>query len=239
MTNHIADTSKREVARVAGFMFLFSLLVPVLNWIFVLSKFIVVENVIATANNIMANALLFRIGIANQLVTSVVVVVLALTLYKILKQVNKSLASLALYLKLVEASIVAVIALLNFIALQFLNGQAYLTVFEPEQVQALVGLFLNVHISVTAIPGVLLGLNMTIFSYLLFKSKYVPSILAAFGVLSYALVFIYDLSTILSPNYATILIIRIISTAPICLFVLMIGFWLIIKGVKGEETWGN
>ena len=91
----------------------------------------------------MANNLLFRIGITNQLVTSVVVVVLALALYIMLKQVNKSLASLAFYLKLVEASIVAVIALLIFIALQFLQGQAYLTIFEQEQVQALVGFFLN------------------------------------------------------------------------------------------------
>ena len=47
MTNYIADTSKRKAARVAGFMFLLSLLVPLLNWIFVLSKFVVAENVIA------------------------------------------------------------------------------------------------------------------------------------------------------------------------------------------------
>jgi hypothetical protein len=78
MTYHIIDTSQRKAARVAGFMFLFSLIVPLLNWIFVYSKLIIAENVIATANNIMANEFLFRIGIINDLITSAVAVVLSL-----------------------------------------------------------------------------------------------------------------------------------------------------------------
>jgi hypothetical protein len=40
MTARIVDTSQRKAARVAGFMFLFSLIVPLLNWTFVLSKLI-------------------------------------------------------------------------------------------------------------------------------------------------------------------------------------------------------
>ena len=55
MTNQNLDTSQQRAARVAGFMFLLSLIVPSLNWILVTSKFIVAENVLATANNIMAN----------------------------------------------------------------------------------------------------------------------------------------------------------------------------------------
>ncbi len=78
MTNHTIDISQRKAARVAGFMFLFSLIVPLLNWIFVYSKLIVAENVIATANNIMANEFLFRIGIINDLITLAVIVVLSL-----------------------------------------------------------------------------------------------------------------------------------------------------------------
>ena len=124
MKNSIDNTSQRKAARVAGFMFLFSLIVPSLNWAFVLSKFIVAESAIATANNIMANELLFRIGISIELIMSVGLLVLALALYKILKPVNKNLALLALYLKLAEAIIVAVIVLVYFIALQILNGEA-------------------------------------------------------------------------------------------------------------------
>ncbi len=235
MANHTADASLSRIARIAGLLFLFSLIVPLLNWIFVLSKFIVAENAIDTAHTILANELLFRIGIINDLITSAVVVVLALALYIILKSVNKNLALLALFLKLTEAILLAVIALGSFIALLILNGQASLTVFEPEQIQALVGLFLNARMSVSAIPMVFLGLNLMVFLYLLFKSKYVPRILAGFGILSYALIFIYALITILSPNYATIMIIQIISWAPSCLFEVIIGVWLLFKGVKIPE----
>ena len=49
--------SNSKVARVAGFMFLFAFIVPTLNWAFVLSKFIVAEDIMATAKNIMANDL--------------------------------------------------------------------------------------------------------------------------------------------------------------------------------------
>ena len=129
MTNHIDDTSQRKAARVAGFMFLFSLIVPLLNWTFVLSELVVAENAIATANNIIANEFQFRFGIAIELIMSVGLIVLGMALYIILKQVNKNLALLALVWKFVEATIAAAIVLVSFIALQVLNGDTYLTVF--------------------------------------------------------------------------------------------------------------
>jgi len=234
VTNRVADTSQRKAVRVAGFMFLFALIFILLHGA-VLSKLIVAENVIATANSIMANELLFRISIIIELIISAVAVVLALALYIILKPVNKNLALLALYLKLAEAIITTVIAHLNFIVLQILNGQAYLTVFEPEQLQALVGLFLNVQNAVWSIPMVFLGLNLTIFSYLFFKSKYIPRILAVLGILSYAFIFIYAFVNILVPKYAAIPIIEITLFAPSFLFEIIIVFWLLFKGINVQQ----
>ena len=232
MTKNIADTSQHKVVKVAGFMFLFSFIVPTLYWIFVLSKLIVVENVIATANNIMANELLFRIGITIELIMSLGLVVLALALYTILKPVNKNLALLAFSLKLVEATIVAVIVLVSFIALQILNGETYLTAFTPEQLQAFVGLILNAHTTLYSIPMVFLGLDMMIFSYLFFKSKYIPKILAGFGILSFALILIHALMYIIAPKYAAMLISQIIFYVPSGLFEIIIGIWLLSKGIK-------
>jgi hypothetical protein len=232
MTNHIVDTSQRKAARVAGFMFLFSFIVPTLNWTFVQSKLIVAENVIATANNIMANELLFRIGITIELIMSVGLIVLALSLYTILKPVNKNLALLALLLKLVEATTVVAIVLVSFITLQILNGEAYLTAFTPEQLQVPVGLILNAHTTIYSIPMVFLGLDMMVFSYLFFKSKYIPKILAGFGILSFALIFIHALMYIIAPKYAAMLISQIIFYAPSGLFEIIIGIWLLSKGIK-------
>jgi hypothetical protein len=237
MTNHAVDTSQRKAARVAGFMFLFSFIVPTLNWIFVLSKFIVAENAIATANNIMANELLFRIGISIELIMSVGLIVLGLALYIILKSVNKHLALLALLWKLAEAILAAVIVLVSFIALQVLNAEVNLTVFTAEQLRAFVGLILNKHTSIYSIPMVFLGLDMVVFSYLFFRSKYIPRILAGFGILSFALIFIHSFIHILAPQYATMQITEIIFYTPSCIFEIIIGIWLLSKGVKLPETY--
>ena len=229
------NTSQRKAAKIAGFMFLFSLIVPSLNWAFILSKFVVSENAIATAKNIMANEFQFRIGITIELIMSFGLVVLALALYIILKPVNKNLALLALLWKLLEATITAAIVLVSFTALQFLNGDASLTVFTPEQLQATVGFLLNKHTALYSIPMLFLGMDMMLFSYLFLKSKYIPGILAGFGILSFAFIFIHALMFILAPKYATMPINQIIFWAPSGLFEIIIGIWLLSKGLKVQQ----
>ena len=228
--------AQRRLAKVAGFMFLFSLIVPLLNWTFVLSKFVVAGNSIATSNNIMANEFQFRLGITIELFMAVGLIVLALALYTILKPINRTLALFALLLKSVEATLVASIVLVSLIALQLLSGDTYLTTLPPEQLQAPVGFIFNQHTALYAIPMVFLGLDMMVFSYLFFKSKYIPRILANFGILSFALIFIHALMFMLVPKYATMPISQIIFYVPSGLFEITIGVWLLSKGLKIEQT---
>jgi hypothetical protein len=235
MINSITDTSQRKVVKVAGLFFLLNLLVPLLNWTFVLSKFAVAENVMATATNIMANELLFRFGITIELFMSIGLIVLALVLYIMLKSVNKNLAMLALLIKLVEATLMAVTVLVPFIALQILNAGANLTVLTLEQLQFPIGLIFNSHTALTSIPMVFLGLDMMVFSYLFFKSKYIPRILAGFGILSFALIFSHALMFILAPEYAMMPTNQIIFWFPSGLFEIIIGIWLLSKGLKVQQ----
>jgi hypothetical protein len=232
MQNNTADTSKRKAAKFAGFMFLFTFTGPLFYGAFLFPKLTVEGNVIATADNVIANEFLFRVGIVNELICAVGAVVFAVTLYIILKSVNKNLALLAFSLKMAEACLLAVIALGHFIALLILNGRTSLTVFEPEQVQALVGLFINLYFHVGAFTMVFHGLNSMLFLYLFFQSRYVPGNLAGFGIISYAFVFLYALITILQPVYAAMLIIQIICLAPSVLAELILGSWLLIKGIS-------
>ena len=229
------ESSQHKAAKVAGFMFLFSLIVPLLNWTFVLSKFIVADNVIATAKNIMANELQFRIGISIELFMSVGLIVLALALYILLKPVNKNLALLALSLKLVEATLMAVTVLIPFIALQALNGETTQTVFTPEQLLFPIGVIFNSHTAITSVPMVFLGLDMVLFSYLFLKSNYVPTWLAGFGILSFILVFFHAVMFIIAPEYAVIQINQIIFWVPSGLFEIIMGIWLLTKGLR-EHT---
>jgi hypothetical protein len=161
---------------------------------------------------------------------------LGLALYIILKPVSKNLSLLALLLKLVEATIASCIVLISFIALQLSNVKEYISIFTAEQLQVPVGLILNVHTAVFSIPMVILGLDMMVFSCLFFKSKYIPRILAGFGVFSFTLIFIHALMFILAPKYATIPINQVIFWAPSALFEIIIGIWLLTKGLKIQQT---
>lgn len=230
MTNGNANRSQK-VVKVAGFMFLFALIVPTLNWALVLSQFNVAENAIATANKIVANEFLFRMGITVELFLSIGLIVLGLALYVILQPANKTLALLALLLKLVEATLMAVTVLVLFVALQPLGTNADISSV-PELLRFLIGAIFNSHDAITAIPMVFLGLDMILFSYLFYISNYIPRVLAGFGILSFVLVFIQSLMFVLIPEYAMMPINQVIFWVPSGIFEIVIGLWLLVKGIN-------
>lgn len=217
-------------------MFLFAFIIPALNWALLLSRFNVPGDALATAKNIMANTFLFRLGIGVELLLSIGLVVLGLALYVLLKSIDKHLALLALALKLVEATLMGVTVLLPFIALGFTQADAPSTTLIQEQLQMPLGLLFNAHTAITAVPMVFLGLDMMLFCYLLLKSKYIPRLLAGFGILSFALILVHSLLSILAPEYATLPISQIVFWAPSGLFEIVIGLWLLIKGINLQEV---
>lgn len=235
MTNHIVDSSRKNAARIAGLMFLLTLMGPLFYGAFLFPKLTVAGNGIATAKNIIDNELLFRIGIINEIMCSVVAVILALSLYIILNSVNKSYVLLAVFLKLTEATLLAVNALGHFMALLILKGQNSSTLVEPGHIQAFIGLFISLYFSLGVFPMVFLGLSMMIFLYVLFKSKYIPEKLSGFGIASYALIFIYPVMTILSPDAAAMPVTQIILFTPSILAELAIGSWLLMKGINVRQ----
>ena len=234
MNARIADTSPLVYARVAGFAYVLIIIIGVLNGIFIDSKLIVSGNDAATANNIMANDLLFRTGIASILFLYASVVVLSWALYVILKTVNKNLALLAMLLRSGEAILGAATVLISFIVLGLLNGKGYSPVFETEQLQALVGVFLNVRTVGLDIVLIFVGLGGTVFCYLFLKSKYVPRILAAWGIFTYVSMLILAFISILLPNHPAM--IEVVLYALGGLFELIFGFWLLIKGVNVQQV---
>jgi hypothetical protein len=230
MTNRTAEASPLFYARVAGFLYMFIIIIGVLNGIFIDSKLIVSGNDAATANNIIANDLLFRTGIASILILYASVVVLSWALYVILKKVNKNLALLAMLLRSGEAILGAATVLISFIVVLLLNGQGYSTVFKTEQLHALAGLFLNVRTAGLDIVLLFVGLGGAVFCYLFLKSRYVPKILAVWGIFTYLSMIILSFISILLPNHPAMIEIILYSLGGF--FELIFGFWLLFKGVN-------
>ena len=236
MTNQTAEASPLVYARVAGVAYLVIMTVGVLYGSLVESKLIVSGNDAATATNILANESLFRVGIVLVLIIYVSVVVASWALYVILRTVHQNLALLALLLRLAEAVVGAATVLISFVVLHVLGGNGPSSVFEPAQLQALAGRFLDVRTAGLDIVLVFIGLGATVFCYLLFKSKYIPKPLATWGIFTYLSMLSLALVSILFPNHP--LMLEYVLYGVGALFELVLGLWLVFKGVDLQQ-WAN
>jgi hypothetical protein len=145
--------------------------------IYVPSRLIVPGDAAATASNVMASDSLFRLGIVSNLLVHIVNLFLVLALYRLLKPVNKNMASLMVMFVLVGVPIVMLNELTQLAVLPLLSGADYLAVFTTEQLHALVLLFLNLHKQGLNIAQIFWGLWLFPMGYLVFKSGFIPRIL--------------------------------------------------------------
>jgi len=239
MTDFNVDPAQVKAAKIAGLMFLLIVVGWTLNWVFVDSRLHGSANVMAASDAILAHEQLFRIGLANELLFSISGMVLAWALYRMLRPVNRDMALLALIWKLMDAVIGTVSVLASFIMLQVLNGRGLLTASRPGPLQEAAGLFFKLRSNGAAIAMLFLGLAFIVFFCLLFKSKYVPGILAGFGVFSYFLIFVNAAAGILVPRNAAALTmvspVGMIFMTPSILFELTIGLWLLLKGIRVKQ----
>ncbi len=222
------DDSQRAAARVVGITYLLTNATAMFA-AFYAGSLVVDGDAAKTAANITASERLFRLGIASDLFTFAAVVPLIVALYVVLRPVNRNLALLALSWRLVETSIFVVATLNNLSVLRALSGAAYLRASEAQRLQALMMLSIGAHGAGYNFGLIFFGLGSTVFSYLFFKSNYIPRALAALGVLSSLLVATCCFAFIIFPNLADNLEPGIFM--PSLVFELATGLWLLIKGL--------
>ena len=135
-TRRTIEPAQQTAARVTGFTYLFALAAVVFAQFGIHARLFVEGNAPETARNIMTQERLFRIGIACDLIYCLGVVVLLTALYVILKPVNRGLALLAAFLRLVWALMWVQMTLTLLDALRLVTGAEYLRLFEAEPLQA-------------------------------------------------------------------------------------------------------
>lgn len=86
-------TPNKNTARLAGLCFLLMVVFGLFAELFFRQKLFIPGDAAATANNILANPLLYRTGIVSDLLMSVCYLLTALALYRLLAEVHKNLAS--------------------------------------------------------------------------------------------------------------------------------------------------
>ncbi len=223
--------SINKIARVAGVLTLLIVVLAPFSMIYVPSTLVVPGEATLTANNIMASDGLFRLGMASDLIVFLIEIMLTVLLYILIKPVNKTLSLIAAFSRLAMTVIQGINLLNHFIVLLLLGGAGYLTVFAPDQIQALVMMFLNAHETVVLIWGLFFSLHLIVYGHLVYKSGYIPKIigiLLVFAALPYLL---QGFGNILFPQYKeTFTSIAFLSSIEIAL-----PLWLLIKGVNVDQ----
>jgi len=224
--------SNKKTARTAGILYLALAAAGGFGIMYVPSEIIVADDALATASNIMANEMLFRVGIVSQLLCQVFFVYLVLALYRLFKEVNQNYALQMVALVVVSVPISFLIMLNQLAALILLSDADFLTSFEPDQLNALVMIFFKIYEQGVVIVQVFWGLWLIPFGVLVFKSGFIPrifGIILIIGGIGYILASFHNL---LFPH--TIGAFDMIVTIPSAIGEFAIIFWFLIKGVKNQ-----
>ena len=233
LTNRTADRSPHAMARIAGFLYLLIAVCSGFSFGYVRTTLIVPGDATATVSTIMASEGLFRLGIAADAVVFLSEIVLIAMLYTLLKPVSKTLSLAAAYARLAMA-VMQGMNLLNYgFVLLLVSGAGYLTVFDPDQLHALVLLFLNAYEYVALIWALFFALHLLVLGYLVYKSGYLPRMLGIMLVVASSGYFIDSFGTVLLPQYEGLYASVVVLTAIIG--ELPLTFWLLIKGVNVEQ----
>lgn len=227
MTNSSTEAAQARAARLAGAMFLFVNAAGIFAEVFVRGS-LLNGDAAQVAQNIVDAERLFRLGIVSDLVMYAGGLVLIWALYVLLRPVNRDLALLAAVFRLVETAVSVAAVLGSLIAVQLLVGAEYLSAFEASELYALSRLARTVFGFGQDVGFIFLGLGSAVFAYLLLKARYVPRILAGWGVFASLLLVIYNLAIVVFPEAVDTLM--YVAIAPMGLYEIPIGFWLLLKG---------
>ena len=235
MTADAITQSQRTAAKVAGWSFLFTMIIVVFANYGLLNPLMVRGNVAETARNIVAHETQFRVTAVCFLAYSAGVFVLLTALYVILKPVNPGLALVGAIFRLVFA-LLWLLTTLNLLgAMRLLGSASYLQAFEPERLQALSRLYLAANFDAYYVGLPFFALAATICGYLFLKSNYIPKGLALFGVTSSAWCVFCAFVYLVFPGFAKP-VDPYWFDSPMALFELALSFWLLIKGLKPDTS---
>jgi len=173
-----------KAARIGGGIYLLMVLTAPFSLIYVPSRLIVRGNALATADNILAHETMFRLSIFGDLIGHVIFICLAVALYCLLSNVNKTWAILMLSFVLVSAAAGFLNALNNIAAVILFRGGEFLDVIDKTQRDALGMLFVRLHSNGEFISEIFWGVWLFPFGLLVYRSGFLPRLLGVWLIIA-------------------------------------------------------
>jgi len=235
MKNIKENKSPKRYGKIAGLFYLIIAISGGFSIGYMPSIIVESGNAFTTAQNILNNQVLLRLGITGDIVVMLLEIVLTVMLYRLFKSISQTIAMIAAFARLAMSLIMGVNLLNYLIPALLLSGSNYLNAFEPNQLQSLALLFLDAHKYGEYVWQLFFGLHLIALGYLIFKSEFYPKIL---GILMIIGSFGYSGDsiarfTLLNNDVVSIVVSLLLGIAVIG--ELSFTFWLLIKGINVEK----
>ena len=210
----------RTTARIVGIIY-------VLGFVVGIGGEMLIKSVLDAPNHlsiVSASSMTIAIGALLWMIAVIWDALHGVLMFPILKLHNERLAVGYLAFRIMDATFIAIMVL--FILLQIPLAGEYLKAATPNTnyFQSLSTLLTQAQLYAYDIGMLTLGMAGLMLCYVLYKAKLIPRILAIWGLIGYAIIFLGMASEIMGSGLS------LVSSLPGGLWELFIGFWLIFKG---------
>lgn len=224
----IKRLSPRAKARLAGVFEALEGTASAGGQVIILGNLVVQGNAAATAHNILANEALFRFGFLISVAGVAFHLAWSLLMYQLLRPVNSTLASLAVFVVIICCAMQAVTAFFYLAPLLVLQGGSSVSGLGVEQTQALAFVFIRLNTAAFQIDLVFFGLWCVLTGYLMVRSKFLPRILGALLMLDGLGWTLYMWPPFANFLFPVIAVVSGVAEAPL-------QVWLIAFGVNSKR----
>jgi len=228
-TLNVERLKPRITARIAGVLFLMTLVGGVFAQGFVSNRLISFSDAAVTANNILANRSLFQMSFTVYLIEMACQIASTALFYILLSPVSRNIALVAAFIEL-TASIIKTLSRLFYITPFFVLSDTHgLGAFSAGQLRALALLLLKINDRGAALALAFFGVSGVLNASLIFRSTFLPRTLGILGMIGSAgwLRFFYP-----PLRYPSFMFIAVFALSVSAVEI----FWLIVFGVD-EERW--
>jgi hypothetical protein len=226
-TKELNLNTTNKVSRVLGVAFVLQFITSFSSGVFIKPLWLVPDDIAETMLKIADQPGLLRVNILADMLTALGVIFLGAMLFLTLRKQNEKMALVGLALYILEGALLAASRMGTF-SLLYLS-QEYAISGQPEILLT----FGRMALEATDFVGDTLhilafGLGAILFYYLLYKSGVVPRGLSLWGLITVFPILAGSLTAIFSYDLPFILFV------PYVPFELVVGVWLLVKGIPDE-----
>ena len=234
MERSAEEASARIMARTAAVLYLLEG-APAVFQQAVIARLIVSGDAAATATNILANEMLFRLWFAAALLAVACHIAYTVLFYNLFRPVSRTIALLAAAVSLVACALQAFATLFQLTPLLTLEDGNSLGALTPGQAQTLALVSLNLHAQAFNIYLIFFGFWLILTGYLILRSTFFPRIIGALLVLDGLGWATFLWPPLANSLYPVISVVAALAEIPLVLWLLVVG----VNGQRWQEQAGN